>query len=227
MKYQNVVEGIFVNRPNRFIATVNINGSVETVHVKNTGRCKELLVPGVKVYLEKSNNASRKTAYDLVTVIKNENQFVNIDSQVPNAVFTEFISQSDMFNKNAIIRREVTYKSSRFDIYVEDGNRKCFIEVKGVTLEKSGVALFPDAPTVRGTKHVYELIDAKNSGFESYIAFVIQMKGATSFTPNTVTDANFSKALKNAYESGVNILAYDCRVTQDSIEIDEKVKVIL
>lgn len=230
MRYDRIIEGKFISRPNRFIATVEIDGKNETVHVKNTGRCKELLVPGCTVYLSVSDNPLRKTKYDLIAVIKNTKNgsiLINTDSQIPNFAAEEFLPHSGIFSADAGIRREVKFGNSRFDIFVEDNNRKAFIEVKGVTLEKDGFALFPDAPTERGVKHINELIEAKKQGYEAYIFFVIQMKGIHSFSPNKEMHGEFAVALKNAAESGVKILAYDCIISPDTIIIDKSVEVIL
>lgn len=227
MKYNNIVEGRFIERPNRFIAKVEIGGVTETVHVKNTGRCRELLVKGTTVYLEKSNNPERKTGYDLIAVLKNGKTLINMDSQIPNAVTEEWLRKGNLFSKDAVIRREVTHNKSRFDFYIEEGGRKIFLEVKGCTLETDGIARFPDAPTERGVKHINELIDCVNEGFEAYILFVIQMKGIKHFEPNDITHKAFGDALRRAEKSGVKILAYDCIVTPDSIEIDKEVKVLL
>ena len=227
MKYNNIVEGRFIERPNRFIAKVEIGGVTETVHVKNTGRCRELLVKGTTVYLEKSNNPERKTGYDLIAVLKNGKTLINMDSQIPNAVTEEWLKKGNLFSKDAVIRREVTHNKSRFDFYIEEGGRKIFLEVKGCTLETDGIARFPDAPTERGVKHINELIDCTNLGFEAYILFVIQMKGIKHFEPNNVTHKAFGDALRNAENKGVNILAYDCNVTKDTIEIDKEIKVLL
>ena len=227
MKYNNIVEGIFIERPNRFIAKAEIGGVTETVHVKNTGRCRELLVKGTTVYLEKSNNPERKTGYDLIAVLKNGKTLINMDSQIPNAVTEEWLKKGNLFSKDAVIRREVTHNKSRFDFYIEEGGRKIFLEVKGCTLETDGIARFPDAPTERGVKHINELIDCVNEGFEAYILFVIQMKGIKHFEPNDKTHSAFGDALRNAESKGVNILAYDCNVTKDTIEIDKEIKVLL
>lgn len=229
MKYERIIEGKFIIRPNRFIAKVNIEGKEETVHVKNTGRCRELLIPGCMVYLSISDNPARKTKYDLIAVEKvlqkGERLLINMDSQIPNDVAAEFLKTSDIFSNNAVIKREVTYGDSRFDIYITDGENKAFVEVKGVTLEKDGVAMFPDAPTVRGVKHIKELIRAKNEGYDAYILFVIQMKGVHLFTPNSETHPEFADVLKQAKKAGVNILAYDCEVGPDTIKINRKVRV--
>ena len=226
MTYKNITRGKFLSRPNRFIANVEINGKTETVHVKNTGRCRELLVPNATVFLEKSDNPLRKTQYDLVAVYK-DNLLINMDSQIPNDVAFEWLKNGNLFSKNANIRREVTHNKSRFDFYIEDGNRKIFLEVKGCTLEQDGIAMFPDAPTERGVKHIEELIGCLEEGFEAYILFVIQMKGPKVFKPNDDTHKAFGDALRKAYESGVRILAYDSIVTPNSIKIDKEVKILI
>ena len=225
MKYQNVVGADFVERLNRFVATVKINGESETVHVKNTGRCKELLIPGCRVYLEKSANQTRKTAFDLIAVEKERvgkpPLLINMDSQVPNAAAEEWLEKGNLFSKNAKIKREVKFGNSRFDFYIEDGGKKAFLEVKGVTLERDGVARFPDAPTERGIKHINELVSAKEQGFECY------MKEIHLFEPNYETHRKFGEALVRAQKSGVNILAADCAVTPDSITIENSVEIKL
>ncbi len=230
IKYSKIIKGVFRERPNRFIAKVEINGIVETVHVKNTGRCRELLVDGVTVYMSVSDNPSRKTKYDLICVEKRTEKgvlLINMDSQIPNDVAGEWLESCGMFSETAVIRREVKYGKSRFDFYIEDGERKVFIEVKGVTLENNGEAMFPDAPTERGVKHINELRTCLCEGYEAYILFVIQMKGVYSFTPNFKTDPVFSDALRYAYESGVEIVAVDCIVTPDSIIADDFVEMRL
>lgn len=231
MKYQTIKKGVFVSRPNRFIAKVNIDSKEETVHVKNTGRCRELLVSGATVYLEYIDSPHRKTQYDLIAVEKigknNQKLLINMDSQIPNFAVEEFLKKGNIFSLNSLIKREVTYRDSRFDIYVEDANRKAFVEVKGVTLERDGIALFPDAPTARGIKHIKDLIAAKKEGYEAFIFFVIQMKGVHSFSPNAQMQPEFALALNEAAKTGIEILAYDCIVTKESIEIDKKVSVNL
>ena len=224
MKYENIVKGIFLSRPNRFIAEVLIDGIKQTVHVKNTGRCKELLIKGNEVWLQKSHNPLRKTAYDLIAVKKGD-LLINMDSQIPNAVAAEWLKKGKLFSKEAVIKREVTFGNSRFDLFIEDKNRKAFIEVKGVTLENDGVASFPDAPTLRGVKHINELIKCAQNGFEAYIIFIVQMKGVRLFTPNYETHAEFGEALKKAQENGVNIIALDCKVDENSIEADNFINV--
>lgn len=231
MNYKKIIKGSFLSRPNRFIAKVLVDGKEETVHVKNTGRCKELLLPGVMVYLYVSDNPLRKTKYDLIAVEKiREGKaplLVNMDSQVPNTVADEWLRKCGIFSSEAIIRREVTYGKSRFDFYIEDGERKAFLEVKGVTLENGGVASFPDAPTERGVKHIKEITECVSQGYEGYILFVIQMKEIAYMTPNDVTHKAFGDALREAEKAGVKILAVDCVVTPDSIKCDKSIKVIL
>ncbi len=228
MKYKNITEGVFVERPNRFIAKVTVNGVTEAVHVKNTGRCKELLIKGCRVYLEKSDNPDRKTKYDLVAVEKpSTGVLINMDSQVPNSAAEEWLRNGAVFSEKAVIKREVKYGNSRFDFYIEDEGRNAFLEVKGVTLENNGIAMFPDAPTERGVKHIRELMTCIKDSYEAYILFVIQMKGVTLFTPNAKTHAEFAAVLKEADRAGVKIMAVDCKVTADSIEIDEKISVKL
>ena len=231
MKYKNIEKGRFIERPNRFIARVEINGQTETVHVKNTGRCKELLQKGCTVFLEKSDNPERKTKYDLVAVEKiREGKpplLINMDSQIPNAAAEEWLRKGNIFSENAVICREVKYGASRFDFYIEDGERRAFLEVKGVTLENDGVSMFPDAPTERGVKHINELIKCMADGYEAYILFVIQMKEISLFTPNYQTHPEFGKALCEAEKAGVKIMAVDCVVTSESIEIDSEIRVQL
>ncbi len=229
MKYEKVIKGKFISRPNRFIAMVEIDGEVVTTHVKNTGRCKELLVPNCEVWLAESSNLSRKTKYDLICTkkaIEDTSLLINLDSQAPNSVAGEWL-KGNLFSSNAIIKREVTYQNSRFDFYAEDEGKKAFLEVKGVTLEEHGVAMFPDAPTERGIKHIRELISAKEQGFDAYILFVIQMKGIHLFTPNIKTHPEFACALKDAKKAGVKIYAVDCNITPESIEADAFVEIKL
>ncbi|MBP3378173.1 MAG: DNA/RNA nuclease SfsA [Clostridia bacterium] len=230
MKYKKIVAGRFIERLNRFIARVEVDGAIETVHVKNTGRCRELLVPGCTVYLAKSDNPSRKTKYDLIAVEKQTERgviLINMDSQVPNDVAAEWIPRSGLFSDEAVIRREVKWGDSRFDFYIEDGDRRAFLEVKGVTLESGGVAMFPDAPTERGIKHIRELISAVGEGYEAYVLFVVQMKGVSCVRPNDVTHPEFGEALRHAKSAGVHVLAVDCAVTNDSIAADGLVQVEL
>ena len=203
---------------------MEIEGREETVHVKNTGRCKELLTPDARVFLEESDNPERKTKYDLIAVYKGDN-LVNMDSQAPNKVFYEWAEE--YFGKDAKIRPETKYKNSRFDCFIEVSGRKIFAEVKGVTLENDGVASFPDAPTERGVKHIEELMTAVSEGYEAYVFFVVQMKGVKYFTPNYKTHRAFGEALKKAKEKGVNIVCVDCKVTPDTLKIDKFIDVKL
>ncbi len=227
MKYKNIHQGIFLNRPNRFIANVIINGKKEKVHVKNTGRCKEILKEGTTVFLEKSNNPNRKTKYSLISAYKDD-LLINMDSQVPNAVVYDGIinNKVDELKNIDFLKREVKYSNSRFDLFFEKDIDKGFIEVKGVTLEKNGLALFPDAPTERGTKHVLEMTKAVKEGYKGYIFFLIQINNIKYFTPNTSMDKNFSNALIKAKEKGVNILAYNSIVKKNSIVLNEKIKIL-
>ena len=230
MKYNEVIKAKFLSRPNRFIAYCEVDGKKETVHVKNTGRCRELLVPNATVYLSVSDNPERKTKYDLIAVEKETDRgtiMINMDSQAPNTAAYEWLILGELFGEDAEVRREVTYGKSRFDLYVEEGERRAFVEVKGVTLENDGVASFPDAPTERGIKHINELVAAKIDGYEAYILFVIQMKGIHTFTPNDETHKAFGDALRAATESGVKILAYDCLVEPDEMTVDAPIKVEL
>ena len=227
MKYKNIVTGKFQSRPNRFIAMVDINGKVETCHVKNTGRCKELLLPGAEVYLEKSGNPNRKTAYDLVGVKKGK-VLINMDSQAPNQAVKEWLEKEVYFKNITYLKPECKYGNSRVDFYLETAKeRKIFIEVKGVTLEEEGVARFPDAPTLRGIKHMKELEQAVQQGYEAYILFVIQMKGIKWFEPNDRTHSEFGETLRQVAKNGVGVLAYDCSITKESMELDMPVEVRL
>ena len=211
-----------MERPNRFIAYAELNGKKETIHVKNTGRCAELLRPGAVIYVQESGNPARKTKWDLIAVEKGD-LLINMDSQIPNRVVQEWIEAGNLFPDVSLVRPETTYGNSRFDLYVEAGEKKIFIEVKGVTLEDNGVCRFPDAPSGRAVKHLEELVRAKKEGYDTYVFFVIQMKGTAYFTPNTDTHPAFAQALRRAKEAGVEILAYDCSVTPDSIRIADPV----
>ena len=224
MIYENIVAGNFLSRPNRFIAQVNINGINETVHVKNTGRCKELLTDNANVLCQHFANTSRKTAYDLISVYKGD-RLINMDSQAPNKVFKEFLEKNILFENIEIIKPECKYQNSRFDFYVKTADKEIFIEVKGVTLEENGVVLFPDAPTERGIKHLNELVTAKNNGYDAYVVFVVQMENVKYFTPNSKTHKAFAKALSNAKNNGVNVLCYDCKVTETTLDINNPVEV--
>lgn len=227
MKYDNIYEGVFIKRLNRFVAIVKINGVEETVHVKNTGRCGELLIKGAKIYLQYVDKESRKTKYSLISILKGDNLF-NIDSQVPNRVIEDALGNNKIKGlKNLdFLKREQTYGNSRFDFYFEKDDRKGYIEVKGVTLENNGEAKFPDAPTSRGTKHVNELVEAKKDGYESYIFFLLQFKGANTFSTNREMDPAFAKAVDEAVKNDVEVLVYDSVVKKDSIIISEEVNYV-
>ena len=226
MKYERIVKGKFLERPNRFIAYVDIDGQKETVHVKNTGRCKELLRPGAVVYLQEFDSSARKTKWDLIAVEKN-GRIINMDSQIPNKVVKEWLESGGLFQNVTKIQPEYTYGDSRVDLYVEADGKKVLIEVKGVTLEEEGRVRFPDAPSERAVKHVEELKRAVGEGYEAYIFFVIQMKDVRYFTPNMDTHPEFKEALKEAAEAGVHVVAYDCSVREDEIRIQDPVPVIL
>lgn len=226
MRYERIEKAVFLERPNRFIAYTELNGRKETVHVKNTGRCAELLVPGASVYIQRSANPDRKTKWDLISVEKGE-RMINMDSQIPNRLVEEWIRGGYLFRDVTLVRPETTYGNSRFDLYVEAEGKRIFIEVKGVTLVENGVCRFPDAPSERAVKHLEELILAKQEGYETYVFFVIQMKDVRYFTPNTDTHPAFAEALRRAAAAGVHILAYDCTVSPDSIEIDSPVDIVL
>lgn len=226
MYYERIVEAIFLSRPNRFIAHILYNGNEEVAHVKNTGRCAELLQPGAVVYLQESDNPDRKTRWDLIGVKKGE-RLVNMDSQVPNHAVKEWLEDGHLFKNITFIRTEKTYKNSRFDLYVEYEDKKAFIEVKGVTLEQNGVVKFPDAPSERAVKHLEELAEAVKEGYEAYVFFVIQMKGVRYFAPNRITHPEFADTLVRVANAGVHVLAYDCNVTENSIFINEEIPVVL
>lgn len=228
MKYQRIEEAVFKSRPNRFLAQVVTGYGEEVCHVKNTGRCRELLVPDARIWVQRSDNPSRKTAIDLIAVEKN-GQIVNMDSQIPNRIAEEWIRAGHLFpgTKELLIRPETRYGNSRFDLYLESGERKMFLEVKGVTLEEDGIARFPDAPTERGVKHVEELIACREAGYEAGILFVIQMKKIHYLEPNDRTHPAFGEALRRAEKAGVQILAVDCLVTPDSITADQRIEVRL
>ena len=229
LRYKNVVEGIFKERKNRFVAVVEIQGKSEVCHVKNTGRLKELFVPGVTVGLCGSDNPERKTKYDVISVLK-DGEWVNVDSQAPNIAAGEWISKGGLGNAT-LVKAEQSYVTSdksekaRFDFYVEldGGKKKAFVEVKGVTLKEDGVALFPDAPTERGIRHLNVLCDAVKQGYEAYAVFVIQMKGVHTFSPNVKTHPEFGKALAEAKKCGVKIFAVDCVSGIDFMNINREV----
>lgn len=219
MRYHKMVYGTFHSRPNRFIAKVWLEDELVTVHVKNTGRCRELLLPDVQVALEVSDNPKRKTAYDLVAVYKASLGWVNIDSQAPNAVVKEWLATQDF----SCVKPEYTWGNSRFDFYMERGEERYLMEVKGCTLEVDGIGYFPDAPTTRGVKHLYELAKAQQEGFRCFVAFVIPMEGIFEVRPNVKTDPAFGEALQVAKTAGVTVLFLPCRVSPEALSIDNSV----
>lgn len=226
MKYRNMEPAIFLERPNRFIAYVEQAGKREICHVKNTGRCRELLLPGAELYVQRSDNPNRKTALDLI-VVRKGNELVNMDSQAPNRVVEEWLRAGNLCGPDAFVKPECKYGNSRFDFYIEDGERKLFMEVKGVTLEEDGIARFPDAPTERGVKHIQELMECRKAGYEAYLFFVIQMKGVYVLEPNDRTHPAFGETLREAAKAGVQVLAYDCLVKPDELVIDRQIEVRL
>ena len=226
MKYPNMTLGRFLRRPNRFIAHVELDGQEVVCHVKNTGRCRELLVPGTAVWLCRSENPARKTAYDLIAVQKGD-LLINMDSAAPNAVFGEFARAGKFLPDTEMVKAEVRYGTSRFDFCINAGGQTHYVEVKGVTLEEDGVVRFPDAPTERGVRHLRELMDAKAAGYGAHAVFVIQMERARYFTPNERTHPAFAVALREAAEAGVQVHAYTCRVASDGMEMAEPVPVVL
>ena len=226
MTYPNSIPARFLPRPNRFVAQVELDGVETTVHVKNTGRCRELLVPGARVWLVKSDNPSRKTAYDLVAVEKGD-RLINMDSQAPNAVFGEWAQAGCFVPGLTLLKPEYKHGDSRFDFYWEAGDRKGFVEVKGVTLEQNGAVYFPDAPTQRGIKHLHGLTTCLDEGYEAAVCFVIQMEQADFFSPNDETHPAFGEALRQAHAAGVRVLALSCSVTPDSLSISAPVPVRL
>lgn len=226
MKYDNILTAAFLSRPNRFIAEIEVNGKTEIAHVKNTGRCGELFLRGTRVYVQRSDNPARKTKYDLIAVQKG-NELINVDSQAPNKVFGEWVSDGKFIEKVSLIKPECKYQNSRFDFYIEADGRKIFAEIKGVTLEENGVVMFPDAPTERGVKHIKELCACMEDGYEAYLFFVIQMEHCRYFTPNRKTHPEFADALTEAEQKGVKIGALNCTVTSDTLKIHSPVEVKL
>ena len=221
MRYPNMVPGTFLTRPNRFIAHIEIDGQVEVCHVKNTGRCRELLPVGAKVWCQRSDNPNRKTKFDLITVQKGD-RLINMDSQAPNTAAKEWLLAGGL-GEVSDLKAETVHGDSRFDFsFIKDG-RLCFLEVKGVTLEHDGVCAFPDAPTERGAKHVNGLAQATRDGFGAYVLFVIQMADVKYLRPNDETDPAFGVALREASANGVTVLAMDCAVTEDTMEIRQPV----
>lgn len=226
MKYLNIEQAVFKERPNRFIAYVETERGKELCHVKNTGRCKELLTQDAVIYVQRNENPARKTKLDLIVVEKG-NYLINMDSQAPNAAVKEWLRKGNLFSEQAKIYPERTYGDSRFDFYIEDGERRIFMEVKGVTLEENGVCRFPDAPTERGVKHIKELVRCKQEGYEAYLLFVIQMSPVKYLEPNDRTHKAFGDALREAALEGVHVIARDCRIEKDRIEIMNEVEVRL
>ncbi len=224
MKYGQVVKARFLERPNRFVAYVELEERRQICHVKNTGRCRELLVPGYTVYLEKAQNPARRTPYDLIAVEK-EDKLVNMDSAAPNKVFGEWAAQSGAFGPEPLIRPETVFGDSRFDFYIESQGEKIFAEVKGCTLEDQGRCYFPDAPTERGLKHLNGLIRCAEQGYRAMAFFIIQMEGAQSFAPNDATDPAFGQALRRCRQAGVEILALECRVSPGALTVNPAVRV--
>lgn len=225
MVYENMVTGRFLARPNRFIAHVEIQGAVQICHVKNTGRCRELLVPGAQVWCQKSNNPNRKTKYDLIAVLKGK-RLINMDSQSPNAAAKRWLLAGGL-GEIQNLKAEAVYEDSRFDFSFTKDGRQCFLEVKGVTLENNGICAFPDAPTLRGAKHLRGLTQAATQGYGAYVLFVVQMSDVDYLHPNDTTDPDFGSALRQAAIAGVQILAMDCHVTADSMVIKNPVDVRL
>ena len=230
MRYPNIIDGVFRSRPNRFVAHVDIRGEDTVCHVKNTGRCRELLVPGAAVWLTESDNPARKTRYDLVAVEKQTPRgplLINMDSQAPNRVFQEWARAGGFRPDLTLLRPETTWGSSRFDFYWESAGTRGFVEVKGVTLENDRIASFPDAPTQRGARHIEELILAKQSGYEAALCFVVQMEGMRWVRPNDETDPAFGAALRRAALANVDILALECTVTPDTLTANRLISCIL
>lgn len=222
MTYPNITPARFLSRPNRFVAQVELDGAETTVHVKNTGRCRELLRPGAPVWLVRSNNPVRKTAYDLVTVQKGD-RLINLDAQAPNRVFAQWAEAGHFVPGLTLLKAEQKHGDSRFDFYWEAGDRRGFVEVKGVTLEEDGAVFFPDAPTERGVKHLRGLTACLDEGYEAAVCFVIQMNDVTCFSPNDRTHPAFGEALREAHAAGVRVLALACAVTPDSLTITDPV----
>ncbi|MBS5939146.1 DNA/RNA nuclease SfsA [Clostridium sp.] len=227
---KNIYEGIFIERPNRFNARVLLNGEELTVHVPNTGRCREILKEGTKIFLREELNPTRKTKYDLIAAMKGD-ILINIDSQIPNKVVNEALlnRKIDTLHKYSKIKREKTYGKSRFDfkLSTEDEKENYFLEVKGVTLEDNGHCMFPDAPTERGARHILELIEAKKEGYGAGILFLVQLDNVETFSPNDERDPEFGRALRLARENGVDIMVYNCKVDKNMIEINKKIDIIL
>ena len=230
MTYHNIRPGIFIKRPNRFIAHVEVNGVEEICHVKNTGRCRELLVPGAKVWLVESDNPARKTRFDLVAVEKMREDgtlLINMDSQAPNHIFREWAEEGNFRPDLKILRGETTFGNSRFDYYWEDSKKRGFVEIKGVTLEHDGVVRFPDAPTERGVKHLEELMAAKAAGYEAAVCFIVQMEGMDHLEPNDATHPAFGDALRKCAAAGVEVFALECETAPGYVKAVRPIPVIL
>ena len=226
MHYSNIQRATFLRRPNRFIAHIEVDGREEVCHVKNTGRCRELLTDRATIYVEHHDNPNRKTKYSLIAVEKGD-LLINMDSQAPNKVVREWLLAKEPFGKVKLMKPECTYGSSRFDFYLETEAEKIFIEVKGVTLEEAGIVSFPDAPTERGIKHLEELRACVEAGYKAAVIFVVQMEGMQHFEPNDKTHPQFGEALRQARKAGVEVLAYECKVTPSSLEITKSIPVVL
>ena len=224
MRYTNIEKATFLDRPNRFIAQIQLSGRDVRCHVKNTGRCRELLIPGAEVYVQHREQRERKTAYDLIAVRKGE-RLINLDSTAANHVFHEFLASGGLGFRAERIHPEYTHGDSRFDFYFEHKGRPCLAEVKGVTLEENGIARFPDAPTLRGLKHINGLRRCVRDGLEAYLVFVIQMESVLSFEANRDTQPAFAEALREAAEDGVQVLAFACRLTPESLVLADPVPI--
>ena len=226
MIYENILPAVFVDRPNRFIAHVELNGRLEVCHVKNTGRCRELLIPGCRVYVQHQSSPTRKTAYDLIAVEKGE-RLLNMDANAPNRVFNEYVRAGRFLRGWSVIRPETTHGESRFDFYLESPGHRLFAEVKGVTLEDDGVMRFPDAPTERGVKHLEGLARCVQEGYEAWAVFVIQTEDVRWMEPNRRTHPAFADAMRQAAQAGVHLLALDCHTEPDRLEICRPVEIRL
>ena len=230
MTYPNIRPGIFIKRPNRFIAHVEVDGAEEICHVKNTGRCRELLVPGAKVWLVESDNPERKTRFDLVAVEKvraDGTLLINMDSQAPNHIFREWAEAGNFRPELKILRGETAFGNSRFDFYWEDSEKRGFVEIKGVTLEHDGVVRFPDAPTERGVKHLEELISAKAAGYEAAVCFIVQMEGMKHLEPNDATHPAFGDALRKCAAAGVEVFALECETAPGYVKAVREIPIKL
>lgn len=223
MKYDNIKRAVFIDRPNRFIAHCEVDGAVETVHVKNTGRCRELLVPGAEVWVQESDNPNRKTRYDLISVQKGD-RLVNMDSLAPNKLFREYVESGMFPQKVTSIRSEYSHGDSRFDFLLDDD---ILVEVKGVTLEREGRAYFPDAPTERGRKHLRHLAEYARQGGQAYVCFVVQMEGIKTLSPNDATDPEFGAALREAASARVRIIGFNCRVVPGFVEPLDEIEIVM